>query len=246
MSRTPIKFFRTDNGPCPYLEKGNWQNISFQTSKLQSDGYNTLLNQGFRRSGITIYHPVCPSCQECIPIRIDALNFIKNKGQRRTWKKNNDLHVEHHTAEFNQEDFDLYSLYQREWHKTNVPVKKEEYLDFLINSPVNTEIIRYFFGDKLIGVGWVDCLPELLSSVYFVFDPDYVSRRMGVFSLLYEIEYARSLDIRWLYLGYWVKSSAKMKYKADFQPAELLNDSKWIPYNSYQSKELQGSISEDE
>ena len=246
MSRTPIKIFRTDNGPCPYLEKGNWQNISFQTSKLPPDGYTSLLNQGFRRSGLTIYHPVCSSCKECIPIRIDALNFTKNKGQRRTWRKNNDLRVEHHAAEFKQEDFALYSRYQHEWHKTDVRVKEDEYLDFLIDSPVPTEILRYYLGEKLIGLGWVDRLPELLSSVYFVFDPDYVSRRLGVFSLLYEIEYARSLDIRWLYLGFWVKSSAKMKYKADYQPAELLLDYKWIPFNSYPSKDLTCSTSENE
>ena len=232
MSRNPIKIFRTDNGPCPYLKKGNWQNISFQTSKLPPDGYTALLNQGFRRSGFTIYHPVCSGCQECIPIRIDVINFIKNKGQRRTWRKNSDLSVEHNPAEFNLEDFALYSRYQHEWHKTEFPVKEDEYLDFLIDSPVPTEIIRYYLGNKLIGLGWVDRLPELLSSVYFVFDPDYYSRRLGVFSLLYEIEYARSLDINWLYLGYWVKSSSKMKYKADFQPAQLLNNSKWVPFNS--------------
>ena len=236
MSRTPIKIYRTDNGPCPYLEKKNWQNISFQTSKIQPDNYVSLLNKGFRRSGLTIYHPVCSSCQECIPIRIDVNNFIKNKGQRRTWRKNNDLRIEHHATEFNQEDFTLYSRYQREWHKSDVHVKVGEYIDFLIDSPVPTEIIRYYLGEKLIGLGWVDRLAELLSSVYFVFDPDYVSRRLGIFSLLYEIEYARSLDIRWLYLGYWVKSSAKMKYKAEFQPAELLYNFKWIPLNSYPSK----------
>tara|TARA_B100000945_G_scaffold207444_1_gene166954 strand:+ start:199 stop:909 length:711 start_codon:yes stop_codon:yes gene_type:complete len=236
MSRNPIKIFRTDNGPCPYLEKRNWQNISFQTSKIPPERYTSLLNQGFRRSGFTIYHPVCFSCQECIPIRIDALNFNKNKGQRRTWRKNTDLRVEHQKPEFNKEDFALYSRYQNEWHKTKVKIKEHEYLDFLIDSPVTTEIMRYYLEDKLIGLGWVDRLPKLLSSVYFVFDPDYVSRRMGVFSLLYEIEYARRLDLRWLYLGYWVKRSAKMNYKADFQPAELLSDSKWIPFNSYSSK----------
>ena len=232
MSRAPIKIFRTDNGPCPYLEKRNWQNISFQINKLPPDGYSSLLNQGFRRSGLTIYHPDCSNCQECIPIRIDVFNFKKNKGQRRTWRKNNDLRIEHNAVEFRREDFALYNRYQHEWHNTDIPVEKGEYLDFLIYTPVTTEILRYYLGNKLIGVGWVDRLPELLSSVYFVFDPDYVSRRMGVFSLLYELDYARSLEIRWLYLGYWVESSAKMQYKSDFKPAELLNGSKWIPFNS--------------
>ncbi len=246
MSRTPIKIFRTDNGPCPYLENGTWQNISFQTSELPADGYTSLLNQGFRRSGLTIYHPVCSGCQQCIPIRVDVQNFSQNRGQRRTWRKNNDVRVEHHAVEYKQQDFELYRRYQEDWHKADVPVEEDEYLDFLIDSPVPTEILRYYLGDKLIGLGWLDRLPELLSSVYFVFDPDYVSRRLGVFSLLYEIEYARKLDIQWLYLGYWVKSSAKMKYKADYQPAELLHDSKWIPFKSYQPENTKLSASENE
>ena len=49
---------------------------------------------------------------------------------------------------------------------------------------------------------------------------------------LYEIEYARFLDIRWLYLGYWVESSHKMNYKADFHPAQILRDSRWIPFKN--------------
>ena len=104
----------------------------------------------------------------------------------------------------------------------------------MIETPVPTEILRYYLGTKLIGVGWLDCLPELISSVYFVFDPEFESRRLGIFSLLYEIEYARFLDISWLYLGYWVESSHKMNYKADFQPAQILRDSRWIPFKKQQ------------
>ena len=71
-------------------------------------------------------------------------------------------------------------------------------------------------------------LPELISSVYFVFDPDFSSRRLGIFSILYEINYAKFLNVPWLYLGYLVNDSTKMKYKADFKPAQILKNSKWI------------------
>lgn len=104
----------------------------------------------------------------------------------------------------------------------------------MIETPVPTEILRYYLGNKLIGLGWLDRLPELISSVYFVFDPEFVSRRLGVFSLLYEIEYARFLNIRWLYLGYWIENSRKMNYKAEYQPAQILQDSRWITFGNYQ------------
>ena len=50
MSGTSIKIFRTDNGPCPYLEKRNWENISFQTSKIQPDGYISAEDYGEMRA----------------------------------------------------------------------------------------------------------------------------------------------------------------------------------------------------
>ena len=232
MSGSQIKLYQTDNGPCPYRDNYTWHNISFQTSEIPADGYTSLLNQGFRRSGLSIYHPVCSGCQACIPIRIDVQKFSQGKGQRRTWRKNKDVRIEHHPVGFNQEDFNLYQRYQIDWHEIKYPVEESEYFDFLIETPVPTEILRYYLGTKLIGVGWLDCLPELISSVYFVFDPEFESRRLGIFSLLYEIEYARFLDIRWLYLGYWVESSHKMNYKADFQPAQILRDSRWIPFKN--------------
>ena len=234
MSGIQVKLFQTDNGPCPYRYDKTWQNISFQTSELPPDGYTSLLNQGFRRSGLSIYHPVCSGCQSCIPIRVDVQNFSQNKGQRRTWRKNEDVRVEHHQLEFDQQDFELYQLYQRDWHRLETPVSEIEYYEFLIESPVTTEIMRYYLADKLIGVGWIDRLAELISSVYFVFDPEFVSKRLGVFSLLYEIEYARFLDIHWLYLGYWVENSPKMNYKADFQPNQILRNSRWIPFRAQQ------------
>ena len=138
----------------------------------------------------------------------------------------------HHPAEFNLKDFELYQRYQKDWHNVESPISEIEYYEFLIESPVTTEILRYYSAGKLIGVGWIDRLAELVSSVYFVFDPECVSRRLGVFSLLYEIEYTRFLDIRWLYLGYWVENSPKMNYKADFQPAQILQNSRWIPFEA--------------
>lgn len=228
MSGVKVKLFQTDNGPCPYIGDKAWQNLSFQTSNLPADGFVSLLNNGFRRSGLSIYHPICSGCQSCIPIRVDVQNFKKNKGQRRTWGKNKDIQVEHHPIGYNKEDFELYKHYQKNWHGLDTNIDEIEYCEFLIETPVKTEIIRYYIGKKLIGVGWLDLLPGLISSVYFIFDPDFSSRRLGIFSILYEINYAKLLNIPWLYLGYWVDSSSKMNYKANFKPVQILKNSRWI------------------
>ena len=171
-------------------------------------------------------------------MRLNVEAFRPSKGQRRTWKANQDLRVEHHPLEFTQEAFDLYRLYQYHWHKTEELPELWEFQEFLLESPIPTEMVHYYEGDLLIGLGWIDVLPDLLSSVYFVFHPDYRSRRLGVYSIMHEIETCQKLGKKWLYLGYWVEKSSKMNYKADYRPCEVLIGKNWVPLESLNSSSI--------
>ncbi len=222
-----VQLYRTNNGPCPYRDEGVWENLSFQVESLPGEMYEKLLNHGYRRSGCSIYHPVCQGCKRCIPIRIDATAFRATKSQRRVWRKNQELHITHHPVQFTEESFELYQKYQINWHHAEQAPDVWEFQNFLINTPVNTEMIEYRLDDVLIGIGWIDHLPTLISSVYFIFDPDFASRRLGVYSILYEIEYCQKQNRPWLYLGYWVEDSPKMSYKADYRPAQILINDQW-------------------
>lgn len=236
MNNYALQFYKTNNGPCPYRPEGTWENLSFYTEHLTGAVYESLLNQGFRRSGYSVYHPICQSCQHCIPIRINTSQFVPSKGQRRTWRKNQDLRIVHYPLTFIPESFQLYQRYQMSWHQTEELPTEKEYQHFLLESPVNTEMIHYYLGDVLIGVGWVDKLPSILSSIYFIFDPEYAARRLGVFSILYELNYSLQLGHEWLYLGYWVENSPKMQYKAEYRPAEILMDEQWMEIDTYKAK----------
>ena len=44
-------------------------------------------------------------------------------------------------------------------------------------------------------------------------------------------EYATQLNLNYLYLGYWVPHSAKMNYKSQYTPLELLLDGQWRRLN---------------
>ena len=71
-------------------------------------------------------------------------------------------------------------------------------------------------------------IPQSLSSVYFYFDPEQAGRRLGTFSALWEIEWAREMNIPHYYLGYWVAGCGAMEYKASFRPCEALGtDGVW-------------------
>ena len=51
----------------------------------------------------------------------------------------------------------------------------------------------------------------------------------GTFSVLWQIEQARSLQLPYLYLGYWIEQSPKMAYKTQYRPFELLLEGLWRP-----------------
>ena len=83
--------------------------------------------------------------------------------------------------------------------------------------------MEYTLHDKLIAVGFLDIGQKGLSSVYFIFDPEYSKRSLGIFGALYEISYAQELSLPFYYLGYFVPSNSSMAYKNQFKPYEIFN-----------------------
>jgi len=221
-----IKVFQADNGDCPYLQKRRWCSFVFYSDTLQSGIYESLLDQGFRRSGTVFYKNNCPNCKLCIPIKLPVDIFQISRSQKRALKQNQDVIIRKEPLKFDFESFNLYKKFSESRFSTEV--KEEEYHEFLAQSAVDTITMKYYLEGALIGVGWVDILVNALSSVYFAFDPEISKRSLGVFSLLKEIELAKSLNKQYLHLGFWIKNCQTMDYKAKYQPHLLLINDEWV------------------
>ena len=80
---------------------------------------------------------------------------------------------------------------------------------------------------NLLAVALTDVLSDGLSMVYSFFDPEQDDRSLGTFMILDHIERAKRMGLAYVYLGYWVRDSRKMDYKARFLPQERLMPDGW-------------------
>ena len=63
--------------------------------------------------------------------------------------------------------------------------------------------------------------------VYCFFHPGEDARSLGTYMILDHVEAARARGLPYVYLGYWVRGSEKMDYKARFSPLEALGPNGW-------------------
>lgn len=86
---------------------------------------------------------------------------------------------------------------------------------------------QYFIDEELIAVGVIDILPECISSVYFYYNPDYSFLSLGTYASLREIALVRELSKKCpalsnYYLGFYIPTCPKMRYKSNMKPSYLL------------------------
>ena len=97
-------------------------------------------------------------------------------------------------------------------------------------APATTRLVEFRDpSGRLMGVSLTDFMRSGLSGVYKFFEPDAAERSLGTFIILWHVERARELGLPYVYLGYWIRESRKMAYKARFAPLERLDGAFWRP-----------------
>jgi len=226
-----LSFYATPEHECSYISEQQAITLfADPEAELDSDIYSTLSQYGFRRSGKHIYRPSCPTCSACIPVRVPVNDFTRNRNQRRVWKQNHDLEVDIVSAEFRQEQHDLYNKYMQSRHADggmNDP-DPDKYMEFLTSPWSVTRFIEFRLEGTLVCVAVIDLLKDGISSVYTFFDPELTKRSLGTLAILWTIEYARITDLPCLYLGYLITDCQKMSYKSHFKPQQHFIQGHWI------------------
>jgi len=214
---------------CAYLPNKNVR-MYYKYIEEATKSYNTaLIHRGWRRFGCYYFHPICNGCNECKSIRIDVNKFKKTKSQRKSIKRNKDTEIIVQKPSITQAHINLYNKYHTFKHKkdgwSHRNISPREYRENFVEGAHDFGKEVLFIRDgKIIGIDLIDILDDGISSIYFYYDPDYARLSLGTYSLLYQIELAKILDLPWIYLGYWVKGCKAFEYKPKFQPQEILEN----------------------
>ncbi|QLQ79808.1 hypothetical protein HG537_0C04570 [Torulaspora globosa] len=154
-------------------------------------------------------------------------------------------------AVFTEEKYRLFAKYQEHVHN-DFDHSAKSFKRFLCDSPFSKETVLgtkeeweqlnnwkelpqgsrlkrlgpahecYYFEGNLIAMAVTDILPSGLSSVYFIWDPEYYKWSLGKLSALRELSIISKANLKYYYMGYYLDDCPKMSYKAKYG-GELLD-----------------------
>ena len=241
------QFYVTAPQPCPYLP-GKVERKLFTALQGEGAGHlnDVLSHQGFRRSQNVLYRPSCAGCSACLSARVVAAEFVPTRGQRRILKRNSDLERVARSPWATEAQYDLFRSYLDARHATGgmADMDMQEFAAMIEETPVRSRVVEYYRHGgsgrrrELVAVCLTDLLSDGVSMVYSFFDPDLAHDSLGSFIILDHVEIAREAGLPYVYLGYWVPGSAKMDYKARFQPLEIFTEGRWTPLSATDPTEV--------
>ncbi|MEL6979194.1 MAG: arginyltransferase [Pseudomonadota bacterium] len=256
------QFFLTGPRPCPYLPDRRERKLFTNLVGGRAEAlHDDLAQLGFRRSQNIAYRPACQGCSACVSTRVPVRDFTPTRSQKRVAKRNADLIRVATAPSPRMEHYQLFQRYLQARHAGGGMVDMDmfDFAAMVEDSPVRTHLIEYRAPkadqtpqgaaeiaatpneeraprlttiDDAIACCVTDVLRDGLSLVYSFFEPAQERRSLGRFIILDHIEFARSLNLDYVYLGYWVRGSRKMDYKIEFQPSEVLEENKWVRFQN--------------
>ncbi|EWC47582.1 hypothetical protein DRE_03202 [Drechslerella stenobrocha 248] len=153
---------------------------------------------------------------------------------------------------FTAEKYELFKHYQTVIHK-DTGVSESGFKRFLCTNPFKPRYSTdsggrkigayhqcYYVDGRLIAMAVLDLLPDCVSGVYFMYHTDMSQWGFGKLSALREIALAIEGGYGYYYMGYYIHSCPKMRYKCEYGPSVILDPEHydWHPFDDAFRKSL--------
>jgi arginine-tRNA-protein transferase len=215
---------------CVYLEGKTSISDNLLVFDLEDRDMEALLSLGFRHFGSVFFRHNCLHCLRCISIRIPVQKFSPSRSVRRLFNRNKHLTVTLETPVPSQELYELYNRHKKRFKK-QPPESYELYLNSFFHPFQFNRILAVRDGTRAVAITHLDVTANCMSAVYCYYDEDYARNSPGKFSVYKELELAKEMGIKWLYLGYYIPENRHTAYKVQFKPNQVKTvDNRWLDY----------------
>ena len=147
-------------------------------------------------------------------IRILLAEHQHSKSMQKILRKNNSLFT--YTIQPFNITIEKENLYKehRNRFKGNASVNLSGFMYDNYNRNIfNTYEINIFHNNKLIGYSFYDIGITSMASIIGIFDQNYEKYSIGMYTMLLEMEYAKSLQLKYYYPGYVAYEPSQFNYK---------------------------------
>ena len=226
-----LQFYVTAPYPCSYLPgKMARSQVATPSHLIGNDLYAELVRLGFRRSGIFTYRPYCDACRACVPVRHAGARVrdLALPAPRDPQARPASPPPRSACGSASSTTRSISATRRRAtpaaaWTRTAAISTRTS----CCRAGSNTRLVE-FRDDVEAGDGEHRRLPVRRPVVgLHLLRPELEGASLGTFNILWQIEQCRALGLPYLYLGYWIRDSRKMAYKARFRPIEGLVDGMW-------------------
>ena len=176
--------------------------------------------------------------------RLPLKNYKFRKSLRRIISKvQQEFRVVVRPGVIDEEKEQLFQTYRNNFNGNLSPTLKASLMDNFDFNIYATYEVAVYHGPRLVAFSFFDLGKKSLASIKGVYDPDYASYSLGLFTMLQEIQFGIELGYEYFYPGYVVPGYDRFDYKLRIgKPEEIeyfdLKSGRWRFYEHFSPGEL--------
>lgn len=189
------------------------------------------------------------STYKVFPTRYRLDEFHLTKSMRRVLNKNRDLEYIVRPLRITPAKEELYHKHHVKRFRATPRQPLAQRYDYIVHNPSTLMEICFFDAERLVAFSIFEVGDRAVYSNSGSWPMSEHRRGLGTLTILKEIEYARSRNCKYYYLGFYYTQNPAYAYKTRFPGLELYDweNRKWVRYDDPYAKELlQQEFTEDE